>query len=92
MWLVKEGSIGRGIKIIREAGGKVYDCFANMTYQFPESGQLFRELNVVPHYLTTFTDILEAAKKAGLDSRRRKAVEDWQKDPSTWAQRNGIGL
>ncbi|MDO8498202.1 MAG: hypothetical protein Q7S44_00190 [bacterium] len=76
---------------IRRAGGVVTDALSILNYDWEEAKVNFARADIKPHSLTTISVVLREARKLGLiDPRHEAALEDWQRDPLTWAQRNRI--
>ncbi len=82
------GSSLSGIAALREEGATVTDCLAIISYGFPEAVERFRDAGVRLHTLTSFPEVLEAAReRAMMDEAAAAIVEDWLRDPRGWAQR-----
>lgn len=66
------------VEALRTNGAIVTDCLVILSYGFSEAKQGFENANVHLHTLTSFTEILEEAKKQGiLEGESLKIVEDW---------------
>ena len=76
---------------LRKAGAKVDHCFVLFYYDiFPGSKGHLHDLNVTLHYLATWWDVLDVAKKSGrFDKGKLKEVEKFMKDPSAWSKAHG---
>lgn len=79
------------VEALRTAGAKVDHCFVVFFYDiFPSSQDLMKDLGVELHYLTTWWDILDAAKEAGhFDAKTLEAVESFLNDPAPWSAAHG---
>ena len=57
---------------------------------FPRSEQIFEDLGVRHHCLTTWWDVLEAAREAGhFDENTLDEVEKFLHDPESWSAAHG---
>lgn len=76
---------------LRKAGATVDHCFVLFYYDiFPESADLFKDLGVELHYLTTFWEVLEAAEKSGdFDKGVLREVEAFLNEPAKWSAAHG---
>jgi orotate phosphoribosyltransferase len=76
---------------LRKAGVTVDHCFVLFYYDiFPESADLFKDLGVELHYLTTFWEVLEAAEKSGdFDKGVLREVEAFLNEPAKWSAAHG---
>ena len=76
---------------LRRAGAKVDHCFVVFYYDiFPTSQELMRELGVELHCLTTWWDILEAAREnEHFDKRTLAEVESFLNEPAKWSSAHG---
>ena len=76
---------------LRQAGARVDHCFVVFYYSiFPQSAELFRELNVQLHYLATWWDVLEVARASGdFDAGVLREVEAFLKEPAKWSAAHG---
>lgn len=76
---------------LRKAGQSVEHCFVLFYYDiFPESADLFKDLGVELHYLTTFWEVLEAAEKSGeFDKGVLREVEAFLNEPAKWSAAHG---
>jgi len=80
------GSSLSGIAALREAGARVTDCLAIISYDLEEARAGFEAAAVRLHTLTSFADVLAEAKLT-LPEAAIAAVEDWLRDPHGWAER-----
>ncbi|HEY1745550.1 MAG TPA: orotate phosphoribosyltransferase [Xanthobacteraceae bacterium] len=76
---------------LRSAGAVVEHCFVVFFYDiFPEGKKILSDLGVTLHYLATWWDVLEAAKKSGkFDKAKLKEAEKFMKDPAAWSKAHG---
>lgn len=76
---------------LRKAGVQVDHCFVFFYYDiFPNSRELMSELNINLHYLTTWWDVLAAAKETGhFKSAVLDEVESFLNEPSKWSAAHG---
>jgi orotate phosphoribosyltransferase len=76
---------------IRAAGCSVDHVFVFFFYDiFPEGKKILGDLGVTLHYLATWWDVLDAAKKSGkFDKKKLKEVEKFMKDPAAWSKAHG---
>ena len=76
---------------LRKAGAQVDHCFVLFFYDiFPNSQELFKDLNVELHHLATWWDVLEAAKASGdFDAGVLREVEAFLKEPAKWSSAHG---
>ncbi len=76
---------------LRKAGQTVDHCFVLFYYDiFPDSQKLFKELGVELHYLTTFWEVLEAARATGdFDPGVLREVEAFLNEPAKWSAAHG---
>jgi orotate phosphoribosyltransferase len=57
---------------------------------FPEGRTILRDLGVTLHYLATWWDVLEVAKKSGsFDKAKLKEAEKFMRDPAAWSKAHG---
>jgi orotate phosphoribosyltransferase len=78
-------------KALRQAGATVDHVFVFFFYDiFYESKKIFSDLGVKLHYLATWWDVLEVAKKSGkFDKGKLKEVEKFMKNPAAWSKAHG---
>jgi orotate phosphoribosyltransferase len=78
-------------KALRGAGATVEHCFVFFFYDiFPEGKKILAELGITLHFLATWWDVLEAAKKSGrFDKARLREAEKFMKDPAGWSKAHG---
>jgi orotate phosphoribosyltransferase len=78
-------------KALRQAGATVDHVFVFFFYDiFTESKQIFSDLGVKLHYLATWWDVLDVAKKSGkFDKGKLKEVEKFMKNPAAWSKAHG---
>ena len=80
------GSSRSGIEALRDAGAEVADCFAIITYGFPESLEAFDAAGVNLTALTTFETVVSEALATGIiDEQAASLVRSWLADPHAWA-------
>ena len=76
------GSLGRAINLLKESSAKSLNACSIFSYQFPESIELFQELDVPFQSLLTLEGLLEyESDKLGHD---KKKIEIWKKNPREW--------
>jgi orotate phosphoribosyltransferase len=78
-------------KALRGAGASVDHCFVVFFYDiFPDGKKILSDLGVTLHYLATWWDVLEAAKKSGqFEKAKLKEAEKFMKDPGGWSKAHG---
>src|SRR5579862_154496 len=78
-------------KALRQAGAVVEHCFVFFFYDiFPEGRTILADLGVKLHYLATWWDVLDVAKKSGkFDKDKLKEVEKFMKNPAAWSKAHG---
>ena len=78
-------------KALRHAGATVDHVFVFFFYDiFTESKKIFSDLGVKLHYLATWWDVLDVAKKSGkFDKGKLKEVENFMKNPAAWSKAHG---
>jgi len=78
-------------KALRQAGATVDHVFVFFFYDiFSESKKIFSDLGVKLHYLATWWDVLDVAKKSGkFDKDKLKEVEKFMKNPAAWSKAHG---
>ncbi|MGH6768290.1 MAG: orotate phosphoribosyltransferase [Xanthobacteraceae bacterium] len=76
---------------IRQAGGRCDHVFVFFFYDiFPESKTILGDLGVTMHWLATWWDVLEVAKKSGkFDAGKLAEVESFMRDPAGWSKAHG---
>jgi orotate phosphoribosyltransferase len=76
---------------LRNAGADVNHCFVLFYYDiYPNSRELMKELGVELHYLTTWWDVLKAAKASGhFDTEVLSEVESFLNEPARWSAAHG---
>lgn len=76
------GSLGRAINLLKDSSAKSLKAFSIFSYQFPESLELFQNLNVQFQSLLTLEGLLEyGSDKLG---HNKKEIEIWKKNPRAW--------
>lgn len=85
------GSSIAAVEALRAEGALVSDCLAIISYNFPESAELFKSAGVRLHAATTFQMVLESALERGMiDEAGAAVVRDWLDEPRSWAKRHGF--
>ena len=80
-----------GVRALREAGARVSDVIAIVSYGFSEAKSSFQEEGVQLRTLTRFEVITRAAMAMGsFGPEEKAAIDDWFRDPRGWASRKGI--
>jgi len=76
---------------LREAGAQVEHCFVLFYYDiYPASRQIMQDLGVQLHYLTTWRDVLSAARESGhFEARVLGEVEAFLDKPAEWSAAHG---
>lgn len=79
------------VNALREAGGEVTDVFSVFFYGiFKESDKIFSDAGLTLHALTTWKDVLAAAKARALfDATTLKEVESFLSAPAEWSRDHG---
>lgn len=76
------GSLGRAINLLKESSAKSLNACSIFSYQFPESIELFQELDVQFQSLLTLDGLLEyESDKLG---HNKKEIGVWKKNPREW--------
>lgn len=90
--LVTTGSSSiAAIEALHSQGAVVCDCLAIISYNFPESVDLFKRAGVRLHTATTFQAVLESAlERKMIDEADAAVVLDWLQEPRSWAKRHGF--
>lgn len=79
------GSSLSGVDALRDAGARVTDVLAIVSYGFTESRQAFADANLNLHTLTNFDTILEIALEQNLfTTDESDIIHDWFNDPHNW--------
>ncbi len=78
-------------KALRDAGAVVDHVYVNFYYDiFPESKQIFEDLNVRLHHLATWWDVLRVVKAGSyLDAAQIDDVEKFLHAPAAWSAAHG---
>ncbi len=78
-------------KALRDAGAVVDHVYVNFYYDiFPESKQIFEDLNVRLHHLATWWDVLRVVKAGSyLDTAQIDDVEKFLHAPAAWSAAHG---
>ncbi|MEN5082249.1 orotate phosphoribosyltransferase [Bosea sp. TWI1241] len=78
-------------KALRDAGAKVDHCFVLFYYDiFKEGREMMDEIGVKLHYLTTWWDVLAAAKASGhFEPKILAEVESFLNEPAKWSGAHG---
>jgi len=79
------------VDALRKAGAEVEHSFVVFHYGiFPNSDKIFEDLGVKHHSLTTWWDVLAAAREAGhFDENTLNEVEKFLNDPESWSAAHG---
>lgn len=82
------GSSLSAVEALRASGADVGDCFAIITYGFPEALEAFDAAGVKLTTLTTFEAVVAEALSVGtIDERAADLVRSWLADPHAWDSR-----
>lgn len=87
------GSSIAAVEAIREAGGKIDECFAIFSYGFDRAEEAFSSLSPVCHYhpILTFPTLLDVAtKKLYINESDRESLIEWMSDPFSWGEKRGF--
>jgi orotate phosphoribosyltransferase len=94
--LVEDLATDGGSKIkfceaLRAAGARIDHCFVLFYWDvFPHSAKLLEDLGIQLHSLTTWREVLAAAREAGrIDPGVLREVESFLDDPAAWSSANG---
>lgn len=72
---------------LRQSGISVIGMLAIFSYQFDQAAVNFSSNGLELHCLSTYTDLLAAARYAGsIDERQEALLTQWRKNPAAWAQ------
>lgn len=75
----------------REAGTKVADIFAIVSWELAASTKMFLETGIRLTTLTGFTAIMdEAVRSAAITPEQMTKIRSFKEDPATWASREEI--
>ena len=76
---------------IREAGAEVKHTFVIFYYDiFKDTIEKLKEKDLALHYLATWWDVLNYAKKTSkFDNKTLASVEDYLNNPIDWSNKNG---
>lgn len=78
-----------GAQALRDEGAMVTNCLIVVSYDFPESRELFSRSKVRLHALTTFPHIAREALKQKLwTAQQTEAVLAWHHDPWGWTKQH----
>lgn len=79
------------VEALRKAGAQVDHCFVLFFYDiFPGTRETMADMNVALHYLTTWWDVLAAAKESGhFAPKVLDEVERFLHGPVAWSAANG---
>ena len=79
------------IKAIRDAGAKCDHCFVLFFYDiYPQSKKILGDLGITMHALTTWRDVLAAARQSSkFDAKMLAEVENFINDPAGWSKAHG---
>lgn len=84
------GSSLAGIESLRNEGAIVNDTLVIVSYDFPEAKESFEKAKVNLYPLTTFSVILEEAKKMEkLNKDEIGKIKEWFADPHSWGKKYG---
>ncbi|MDZ4771442.1 MAG: orotate phosphoribosyltransferase [Chloroflexota bacterium] len=76
------------VSALRQAGAIVEDCFAIITYGFPDAAAGFNDAGVRLHTLTTFEVVVNEAVRAGqVSTESAIVIHNWLSDPYGWGKR-----
>jgi orotate phosphoribosyltransferase len=90
--LVTTGSSSiAAIETLRSEGAIVSDCLVIISYGFPEAVELFARSGVRLHAATNFEMVLRVALERGMiDEAGANTVQEWLKEPHSWAKHHGF--
>ncbi|KKS14347.1 hypothetical protein A2617_01925 [Candidatus Daviesbacteria bacterium RIFOXYD1_FULL_41_10] len=85
------GSVVKVIEAIRREDGIVTDALSVLDYGWPETARKFKEIDVTPHCLVDLPTLIAAAIRKGLINQHMASViEEWQKDPWAWSEKQTV--
>ncbi|MBD3330363.1 orotate phosphoribosyltransferase [Candidatus Peregrinibacteria bacterium] len=85
------GSSVKAAEAVREAGAKVDDIFAIVTWEIPKSISRFEEANLSLSTLTDYTNIIGLASEKGvIPSDQLDAILQFKEDPASWGEKMGF--
>lgn len=85
------GSSFCAVEAVREGGGCCVAVVAIFTYDFQNSGKIFKEGDCDLLTLTDFSTLVNVAKKDGiLTDRELVPVLSWNRDPQNWGPKHGF--
>lgn len=79
------------VNAVRAAGGEISHVFSIITYGMEKAEKSFADNNLKLVSLTTFADVVKAAREMGQISKEEiSTVLDWTKDPPGWGKKMGF--
>lgn len=79
------------VKVLRNEGAIVEDCFAITNFDMPETERLFTKHKIKAHQMLSFEDVVQKAKDMGLIEEEQVAeINDWLETPWSWAAERGL--
>lgn len=85
------GSSITAIEGIREAGGKIENCFSIFSYDLNEALTQFQNISCKVNSLLTYDVLLEEAVAQNyINSQELELLQDWRKNPFSWGEKNGF--
>lgn len=76
---------------IKNAGGKVTDVFAIITYGMEKAKKNLKKNNLALTTLTTFADVVEVAQNLGkISKKEQEIINEWTSDPAGWGHKMGF--
>ena len=79
------------VKVLREVGAEVTDCFAITNFDMPETTRLFSKNHVKAHQMLAFEFIVNKAVQMGLiGPEDLDDIHSWLDTPWSWAAQRGL--
>ncbi len=84
-------SAANAVSAIREAGGRVNQCFSIFSYGFTEAKEKFNDISCEIHSILNFSQLLEVALSTqNLTTNDIAVLQSWQTNPFKWAKNKDL--
>ena len=85
------GSAANAVTAIRQAGGRVNQCFSIFSYGFSEAKEKFNNISCEIHSILKFPQLLEVALSTqNLTTNEIAVLQSWQANPFKWAKNKDL--